>query len=125
MKITSFNPLIITKDPESAIQLFEELGFERHHTKTGISESKRTNVRMEDANDFHVDIAGSDDEWSLIRMNVDDVDEAIAILEKHGFRRPKRESVSDTVDTGSSKLAMMVSPSGFIIAVSEHIKNHD
>ena len=29
MKITSFNPLIITRDPESAIKLFEELGFER------------------------------------------------------------------------------------------------
>ena len=36
MKITSFNPLIVTKDAESAIALFEELGFERRHTKQGI-----------------------------------------------------------------------------------------
>ena len=31
MKITSFNPLIVTKDAESAAKLFEELGFERRH----------------------------------------------------------------------------------------------
>ena len=29
MKITSFNPLIVTTDPESVIKLFEELGFEK------------------------------------------------------------------------------------------------
>ena len=35
MKITTFNPLIITRDPEAAIQVFEELGFVRRHTKLG------------------------------------------------------------------------------------------
>lgn len=33
MKITSFNPLIVTKDAESAVRLFEELGFEKRHTR--------------------------------------------------------------------------------------------
>ena len=37
MKITSFNPLIVTKDTETTIALFEELGFESRHTKEGIS----------------------------------------------------------------------------------------
>ena len=32
MKITSFNPLIVTKDAASTIALFEALGFERRHT---------------------------------------------------------------------------------------------
>ena len=32
MKITSFNPLIVTSDSESIIKLFEELGFEKKHT---------------------------------------------------------------------------------------------
>ncbi len=27
MKITSFNPLIVTRDPEAAIKLFEEMSF--------------------------------------------------------------------------------------------------
>lgn len=38
MKITSFNPMIVTKKPEEAIALFEALGFERHHHKTGEAE---------------------------------------------------------------------------------------
>ena len=38
MKITSFNPLIATKNPEPVIQLFEVLGFERRHQKKGISD---------------------------------------------------------------------------------------
>ena len=33
MKITSFNPLILTNDIENTVKLFEDLGFERHHTK--------------------------------------------------------------------------------------------
>ncbi len=37
MQITSFNPLIVTKDAESAIALFETMGFERRHEKTGIN----------------------------------------------------------------------------------------
>ena len=38
-KITSFNPLIVTKDAEATIALFEALGFERRHMKTGSSKS--------------------------------------------------------------------------------------
>ena len=45
MKITSFNPLIVAKDPESVIQLFEALGFQQHHKKEGISEKNITGVR--------------------------------------------------------------------------------
>ena len=37
MKITSFNPLIVTKDAEPVIALFEDLGFEKRHTKEGIT----------------------------------------------------------------------------------------
>ena len=33
MKITSFNPLIVAKDAEPVIKLFEELGFEKRHEK--------------------------------------------------------------------------------------------
>ena len=37
MKITSFYPSIVTKNAEATIALFEALGFERRHTKTGIN----------------------------------------------------------------------------------------
>ena len=122
MKITSFNPLIITKDPESAVKLFEELGFEVRHRKDDIGINKTTNVRMRDANGFHVDIAKSEGEWTVIRMNVDDLDEALEFLTSRGFRKARHEAAKDTIDTDSSKLNIMVSPSGYIISVSQHIK---
>ena len=125
MKITSFNPLIVTKDAESAIALFEELGFKRRHTKEGISINNVTDVRMKDANGFHVDVIQGNGEWTMIRMNVDDLEEAIAFLEARGFHKARHEAAKDTVDTGSSRFNIMVSASGFILAVSQHIKDHD
>ncbi len=125
MKITTFNPLIITEDPESAIKLFEEMGFERHHTKEGIGDNKITDVRMKDPNGFYVDVARGDGEYTMIRINVDDFDEAIEFLLSHGFRKPNHERASQTVDTGSSKFTIMVGPSGYLREISQHIKNHD
>jgi hypothetical protein len=123
MKITTFNPLIITKDPDSVIKLFEELGFKRRHTKEGIGDDNTTDVRMKDANGFYVDVARGDGEWTMIRINVDNFEEAIEFLTAHGFRKPRHESASKVVDTGSSKFTIMVSPSGFIVNISEHFKD--
>ncbi|MCR4746652.1 MAG: hypothetical protein K5894_15660 [Lachnospiraceae bacterium] len=125
MKITSFNPLIVTKNPESAIALFEELGFVQSHTKEGIGVNNTTDVRMKDSNGFFVDVAQGDGEWNMIRMNVDDLDEAITMLEAHGFHKARHENANKTIDTGSSKFNIMVSSSGFILAVSHHIKKDD
>lgn len=125
MKITSFNPLIVTKDAESAIALFEELGFARRHTKEGIGEDNVTDVRMKDANGFHVDVSQGSGEWTMIRMNVDNLEEAIAFLEARGFHKARHAVANKTIDTGSSKFNIMVSASGFIFAVSQHIKDHD
>ena len=125
MKITSINPLITTKDPASAIKLFEELGFERRHTKEGIGINNVTDVRMKDANGFHVDVSQGSGEWTMIRMNVDDLEEAVAFLEARGFHKAKHEAAKDTVDTGSSRFNIMVSASGFIFAVSQHTKDND
>ncbi|ETP71347.1 hypothetical protein UYO_2709 [Lachnospiraceae bacterium JC7] len=122
MKITSFNPLIVTTDPESAIKMFEELGFEIRHTKEGISINDRTSVRMKDANGFHVDIAEGEKDWTMIRINVDDLNETVKFLEDHGFHKARHEAANETVDTGSSKFNIMVSESGYILAVSQHIK---
>ena len=125
MKITSFNPLIVTKDAEPAIALFEALGFERRHTKEGISINNTTDVRMRDPNGFHVDVSQGTGEWTMIRMNVDNLEEAIAFLEEHGFHKARHAVAKDTIDTGSSRFNIMVSPSGFILAVSQHVKNQE
>ena len=109
MKITTFNPLIVTKDPESAIALFEALGFEKKHAKEGISVNNRTNVRMKDANGFHVDVTEGENEWTMIRMNVDNLEEAVEFFESRGFHKARHAAAHDTIDTGSSKINIMVS----------------
>ena len=54
-----------------------------------------------------------------IRMNVDDFEEAYAILTTHGLTNTRGDG---TLDTKSAKEATMVSPSGFRIALVKHIK---
>ena len=125
MTITSFNPLIVTQDAESAVKLFEELGFERRHTKQGIGEDNATDIRMKDANGFHVDVTQGTGEWTMIRMNVDNLEEAIAFLEARGFHKARHAVANKTIDTGSSRFNIMVSASGFILAVSQHTKDRD
>ncbi len=128
MKITSFNPLIITKDAEATIALFEALGFERRHMKTGINDKDITSVRMrytgEDGKVFHVDVTSAPvpQDITTIRMNVRDFDEAYKLLEEKGFKNAQGDRITNT---GSSKSTMMVSPSGFSISITEHIRNHD
>lgn len=125
MKITTFNPMIVTKDAESVIKLFEELGFERRHKKTGINDKDISSVRMrytgEDGKIFHVDIAEAPvpQDISTIRMNIDNFDEAFKFLEEKGFKNTQGDRVTET---GSSRSTMMVSPSGFPINITEHIK---
>ena len=74
MKITSFNPQILTKDMESLAKLFEELGFEKKHNPTGIGEYDVSAIRMADASGFHVDLSEGKDtpiphDMIVIRMN--------------------------------------------------------
>jgi hypothetical protein len=123
MKITSFNPMIVSKDAESIISLFEELGFEKKHqpvTDTGSGDTVTT--RMKDANGFYIDIAGWDgapQDITEIRMNVDDFEEAYEIFKSHGFENTRGDA---TVDLKTSKTAVMRSPSGFKVALVKHIK---
>jgi hypothetical protein len=126
MKITSFCPFIATSHAHELIRLFGELGFERRHTKEGIEIARRedTVIRMKDANGFYVDIlqpeGGLDSDMTGIRMNVDDFDEAYRMLREHGFKNVYGE---ETVETKTSKAAMMNSPSGFSVCIIQHVKN--
>ena len=128
MKITTFNPAIITKNAEETIALFEALGFERRHMKTGIDDKDITSVRMrytgEDGKVFHVDVTSAPvpQDITTIRMNIRDFDEAYKTLEEKGFKNAQGEKITDT---GSSKSTMMVSPSGFSISIAEHIRKED
>ena len=123
MKVTSFSPLIVTKDAETAIKLFEELGFVQRHTKEGISINNNTDIRMKDSGGFYVDVTQGTGEWTMIRMNVDNLEEAITFLEAHGFHKARHAVANKTIDTGSSRFNIMVSPSGFILDISHHIRH--
>lgn len=123
MKITAFNPQIITKDAEPIIRLFEEMGFEKRHNKTGIGELDVTGIRMKNADGFYLDISQADalpvETLTAIRMNVDDFDEAYQMLISRGF---KNFYGDQAVNTESAKSAIMISPSGFVINLVYHIK---
>lgn len=125
MKITTFNPFIVTSQADDTIRLFEALGFERRHTKEGIEIAERDDsvIRMKDAGGFYLDILQSNVEVPRdtvgIRMNVDDFDEAYQTLLQRGFRNAYGE---ETVETRTSKAALMISPSGFHISIIQHIK---
>lgn len=123
MKITTFNPQIMTKDAEAVVRLFEAMGFERRHTKEDIGDLGVTGIRMKDANGFHLDISQSDrlpvDCIAAIRMNVDDFDEAYRLLAEHGFKNFYGDRV---VENPSSRSAVMLAPSGFAINLVQHIR---
>ena len=122
MKITGFCPLVVTKDPESVMKVFEELGFERRHTKKDIEGGTVTNYSMKDANGFRINIAASENmekDLTSMSMNVDNFQEAYDFLISKGFVNPRGDKVTDT---SSSRATMLISPSGFPITISEHIK---
>ena len=123
MKITTFNPQIITKDAQSAVALFEVLGFQRRHTKEDIGDLNVTGIRMKDANGFYLDISQSDrlpvDCVQAIRMNVDDFDEAFRLLTDRGFKNFYGDRV---VENPSSRSAVMIAPSGFVVNLVQHIR---
>ena len=122
MKITSFNPVIMTTDKPGAIKLFEGLGFSRKHTKNGLDEREDiVSVRMENEGGFHVDIVETKNikqDAVGIRMNVDDFDAAVEFLQSRGFRPTTKDPVVDA----TSKSFGMLSPTGYQIGLVHHIK---
>ena len=123
MKITTFNPMILTPKADEVIRLFEELGFEKRHAPTiDTGKTMVTSTRMKDANGFHIDIAGVaalPRDMTIIRMNVDNFDEAFEMLTAKGFTHRGGEQ---GVVTETNKSALMISPSGFAFDLCQHIK---
>ena len=122
MKITSFNPFILSPKAQETVAFFESLGFEKRHTKTGINGKDISSFRMKDPNGFYVDVAQVESlpqDRTVIRMNVDNFDEAYEFLTARGFTNAQGDRITET---GSSKATLMVSPSGFAINLAEHIK---
>lgn len=124
MKITTFNPLIISKDAENIIKLFEELGFEKRHAPVvPLETGDITDTRLKDANGNYVDVADQkllSQDAMAIRMNVDNFEEAYDLLEKHGFKNTRDDRV---LVARTSREATMVSRSGLTIVLVRHVKD--
>lgn len=123
MKITAFNPQIFTKNADPIVALFEELGFDVRHDQEGIGELNVEGIRMKNPDGFYLDISCPDTDLPRdmvgIRMNVDDFDFAYQLLLKNGFRNFYGER---TVDTATSRSAVLISSSGFAINLIRHKK---
>ena len=126
MKITGFNPMVVSKDADKLIALFEELGFEiRHQPAADAGHGDVITTRMKDANGNYIDIVSSDffpQDLTEIRINVDDLEEACSIFTSHDFQNTRGEA---TVDLKTSKTAVMLSPSGCMISLVKHLKEND
>jgi len=126
MQITAFNPVIITQHADEIVALFEELGFERVHTKTDINDEvtnyEITSHDLKLGDTFRLGVVQFDKfdrDIVSIRMNVRDFDEAYDFLISKGFKNSLGDKV---IHTSSSKSCRMVSPSGFSIGLAEHIR---
>ena len=123
MNITGFNPLIISQDADNIIKLFEELGFEKRHTLTANTEKGDISfVRMKNPDGFAVDVTFMSElpqDMTVIRMNVNDFNDGYRTLTERGFRNYYGDLV---MESDSTKMAFMQSPSGFIFELIQHIK---
>jgi hypothetical protein len=113
----------MTNDANSLVALFEELGFKKQHNPHGIGELNVNAIQMKDGNGFCLDISQPEMDFPkdlvAIRMNVEDFDETYELLTKRGFKNFYGDK---TVDTSHSKSAVMISPSGFVINLVQHLK---
>ena len=123
MKITTFDPMILTPKQDDVIKLFEALGFAKTHAPVVDSEvGEVTDVRMKSPDGYHVDVTGVDklpQDMTIIRMNVDNFQEAYDIFISHGFKNTRGDV---TTENGSAKAATMVSPSGLTISLVQHFE---
>ena len=122
MNITGFYPMIATADADSIVKVFEEMGFEICHDFSGTTETDYRLVVMEDGSGHRVDIAEAGTEERdriLVRMNVDDFEAAYEILVRSGYVNTRGDK---RVISGSAVEATMVSPSGQVISLIQHMK---
>lgn len=123
MKITGFCPIIITKEAEKVAAVFEALGFEKRHTKTGIEDGANTAYAFKDAEGNRIVVASSEtipQDLTAININVDNFQEAYDFFLAHGFVNPRGDKVTDT---SSSRATMLFSPTGYAVSIAEHIKS--
>ena len=126
MTITSFSPMILSKDADNIVKLFEEMGFEKKHQNDNIDNKDISSISMKDANGFSRTVArveSMEKDMTTMRLNVRDFDEAYEFLKDHGFKNARGEDKA--VESKHAKSCLMISPSGFSIQLTQHIRKED
>ncbi len=123
MKITSMNPLIVTRDSEKALELFKEMGFNLVHEIDHAADTNISNFSLKDASGNKIDIsqAGVERDLTLIRINVDNFDEAVELLKSKGFTLPQKTG-GGVLETETNKSALVVSPTVYAFDLCMHKK---
>ena len=131
MKITSFEPLIISAKADEVIATLEALGFERRHKKTGFDGQDISIVSMKNADGFRVTVAKVENmprDITAIRMNVDSFEEAYAFLTARGFKNAQGDRVtelSQIPDHSCTFLILLVDERGAAVGRAVHAEEQD
>ena len=84
MKITTFDPIIVTAKVEDAVEVFETLGFEKKHAPiTDTGQRDVQSYRMKNADGYHVDVADVNDiqqDMEYIRINAGGIDNIFCLV---------------------------------------------
>ena len=122
MNITNFSTPIISPNSDEIVSVFNELGFVKQHEKNFSTDEDVTSTILVDGNGHMISIASAPvpRDMTVIRMNVDNFEEAYEFLKTKGFVNAK--GTDKVEDTCTSKAALLLSPSGFAISLSQHIK---
>ena len=124
MKITTFNPMILSKNADEIIEVFGELGFKPRHQVDNIDNKNISSVCLKDANGLSLDVAQVESmakDMTTIRMNVSDFDEAYELLKERGFKNIRDDE--HTVDSEFARSCLMIAPTGFSIQLTQHLKD--
>ena len=124
MKITTFNPMILSKNADEIIEVFGELGFKPRHQVDNIDNKNISSVCHKDANGLSLDVAQVESmakDMTTIRMNVSDFDEAYELLKERGFKNIRDDE--HTVDSEFARSCLMIAPTGFSIQLTQHLKD--
>ncbi len=126
MKITSFNPFIMTANADELVSLYEDLGFKTaHHSVNMVNNKEINNYTMRDDEGHQVDISdmpGISHDMVSIRVNVRDFKEAYNFFMERGFKNIDTDNI---LNTGSAHIATLLSPSRFLISIAEHIRKDE
>ena len=102
------------------------MGFEKKHQNDNIDNKDISSITMKDANGFSLTVArveSMEKDMTTMRLNVRDFDEAYEFLKDHGFKNARGEDKA--VESKNAKSCLMISPSGFSIQLTQHIRKED